>query len=121
LLGSGLDRRVALLHAAHVLRAAVVGLQSREAKLLRDDCLCERHDRLARLDAAAAHADLELDIHVEVALQFAQGRGVVDCTRDLGATRKGCEALELLRADHFVRHETSVMPPSTIASASDTF
>ena len=33
-LRGGFDRRVALLHAAHVLRAAVVGLQTGEAQLV---------------------------------------------------------------------------------------
>src|SRR5258706_13666120 len=103
-LRSGLDRRVALLHAAHVLRAAVVGLQAREPMVF-GNLSRKSNYGFAGLDAATAHADLELDIDVQVPLQLRDVLGVIDADADLCATRKRGDALELVRADHLVGDE----------------
>src|SRR5438552_17789020 len=67
LIAGGLDRRTALSHGPQVLGAAVIGLQSREAQRARArDLPRQRERRLARRDAAAAHADIELYVHVEL-------------------------------------------------------
>src|SRR5256885_9776017 len=68
----------------------------------------QRQDRLARRHAAAAHADLELDIRVE--LGAARGErsdlvGVVDAYAQARAARERGKPLDLLRADHLVAHQ----------------
>ena len=80
-----LDGRMALLHAAHMLRAAVIRLESGKAQRLRlDDFFCQGNRGLAGRDAAAVHADFDLDIDVQVALQLRQVFRVIDADADLG-------------------------------------
>src|SRR5207237_307006 len=64
LVGGPGDRLAALLPAAQVLRRAVIGLQPTKSEVRRlRDLPRERERRLARLDAAAvaAHVDLDID------------------------------------------------------------
>src|SRR6185503_7771196 len=99
MLGRGLDRGVTLLHAAHVLRTAVIRLQAREPVVL-GNLPCKGNHSFTWLDAAASHADLELDVDVEVAFQLRDVFSVVDAHPDLCPARERGEALELLRPDH---------------------
>src|SRR5437588_521758 len=64
--GRGLDGGFTFLHRAQMLGAAVVGLQPGKVQLpMADDLLRELDYRFARRDAAAVHADLELDVHIQ--------------------------------------------------------
>ena len=103
---ASLDHGVALFHAADVLRAAVVGVQPGEAQILGlDDLARQRDGRLARRDAAAAHADFELDVDVELRPGAAMSRtfsALSTHTPILRAARQRGEALELRRADDLV-------------------
>ena len=101
-----LDRCMALFHGAHVLRAAVIGLQAGKAEIFRSvdgasELQCGRTGR----DAAAAHADFELDVDIELRPARLERREVVrmiDADPDMRALREGGEARDLRRADHFV-------------------
>ncbi len=111
--GGILDHRATLLGRADVLRAAVVGVDARKAKIgARDDRLDERQRRPARRDAAAAHADFQLDIGfhgraraLRRRLQVAHVVRVVDADADARALRERGEALELARAHDFIRDQ----------------
>ncbi len=96
-----------------MLRAAVIGLQAGEAQVRRRlDRAGKRERGFARRDAAAAHADLELDVGVD---RGAGARGrrldvtriarIVDADADLRALGERGEALELARADDLVRDQ----------------
>src|SRR5205814_3894481 len=103
LIAGGLDRRTALSYGPHVLGAPVIGLQSREAQRARArDLPRQRQRRLARRDAAAAHADIELDVHVELgprSLQLTKIVSVVDAHSEQRALRDRGEARDLRRSE----------------------
>src|SRR6266571_3188868 len=104
-----LNRSASLREGTNMLRAAVIGLQARKAKLFRlRDFFRQSERRLAGRDPAAAHADLELDIYVELRIRTAQRcdvLGIVDADADLSPSRELREPRDLLRADHFVRNQ----------------
>src|SRR6266571_5292888 len=81
-----LNRSASLREGTNMLRAAVIGLQARKAKLFRlRDFFRQSERRLAGRDPAAAHADLELDIYVELRIRTAQRcdvLGIVDADAD---------------------------------------
>src|SRR5882672_6602893 len=106
LIAGGLDRRTAFSHGPQVLGAAVIGLQAREAQRAgARDLPRQRQRRLARRDAAAAHADIELDVHVEFrprSFELTKILSIVDAHPEPRARRERREAPELRRADDFV-------------------
>ena len=96
----------ALGHRSHVLGAAVVGLEAAEAQAGRFRDLTRQGERgLAGRDAAAPHADLELDIDVEARAaggDLAQVVEIVDADSEMGAAGKRGEARDLRCADDLV-------------------
>src|SRR4029453_18020134 len=78
--GGALDRTASLGHRTPVRGPALVGLQAGKAQAGPLADLARQHRRrLARFDPAAAHADLELDIDVELR----PGRGEVPDVLDV--------------------------------------
>jgi hypothetical protein len=120
MLRGDLDRAMALLHAADVLRAALVGLKARKAQMLvLEDLSRERDGRFARSHSATAHADrfrcssLSRDV-----LNFP----ALSTQTPIVARRESAARRSSLRAPTIsFEISTSAMSPSTIASASDTF
>ena len=118
-----------LVHLVDVLRAPVVGLESREAKAgLRGDVPGQRDRRLAGRDAAAEVADVDLDqdgqAHAGGArrcVEVVDVPRVIDAHGDLGLPGERDEPLDLAPVHDLVRDEDVPHAPATMASASLTF
>src|SRR5580765_6195062 len=107
--GGASDVSAALGHRSHVLRAAVVGLQAAEAQAGGSRNLTRQGERrLAGRDAAAAHADFELDIDVEARAaggNLVQVVEVVDANSQMRTSGKRAKARDLRRSDDLVADE----------------
>ncbi len=107
------DGLAALGGRAQMLRAAVIRVDAAKAKRRRArDDLRERHRGRSRRDAAAIHADLDLDQHVERrarcfrrCTEMADVRRVVDQHANRRFVRHRREPRELRRADDLVGDE----------------
>ncbi len=105
-----LDQGLALAVVAHVLGLALVGLQPREGQARRRrDLPGDRHGGLARGDAAAAGADIDLHEAFEGdAVLHGRRREVVDIAEVVDADQhprprgERRQAIDLLRRDHLV-------------------
>ena len=125
----GCDRLGALLVCRHVLRAAVIGLQPAEFEIRRVGDTAGEYGRiLSRRNAAALHADLDLDEAAELYIEVLchpggciDLLGRVEAERDRGITRERGKSAQLTIADDLIATRTSVTPPRTKASASPTF
>ena len=107
------DRLAALLPAAQMLRRAVIGLQSGKGEVRRvGDLPREVERRLARLDAAAvaAHVDLDIDRQGDPGLarrrvERADLARIVGAHADPGAMRQRRQPPQFLPADDLVGDE----------------
>ena len=107
------DRLRALLVGRQVLRAAVIGLQPAECEPRRiGDAARERRRVLARRDAAALHADVDLDQRAQLdaeVLRDARGRidllGGVEAQRDRRILRERGKAAQLAITDDLIAHQ----------------
>src|SRR5690349_8534984 len=107
------DRTLALLPRRQVLRGAVIRLQSAEAQSRGvGDALRELARRRARRDAAALHADVDLDhrLHLDAEVPGHPRRGVdllgrVEAQTHSSVGRERREAAELRLANDLVAHQ----------------
>ena len=113
LVGGPGDRLAAFLPAAQMLRRAVIGLQSTKGEVRRlRDLPRERERRLARLDAAAvaAHVDLDIDRQRDPGLtsrlvERADLARIVGAHADAGDMCERGEAPQFLASDNLVGDE----------------
>ena len=109
----GRDRLRALLVRRQMLRAAVIGLQPAKFQARRiGDAARERRRILARRDAAALHADVDLDQRAQLdaeILRDARGRidllGRVEAQRDRRILRERGKTAQLAITDNLIAHQ----------------